>query len=392
MSSPTSADAQASKPPPGVLLVSHGFQKTYERGFCNGLTDAGCDFVLVSSDQTDYAGLRPGTATLNLRGSQQPDRARWHKMANLLRYHLRLMAHVAKHRPKVVHVIGLLEPPWLCGIVEGLWFRIWAGRYVLTVHDIRRHDDDSAWISLLHSMSFRIAAIAVAHTVRQREQLIGDYGVDPGRCIVMEHGLEPFDPPLEMPLPRPNADPLRLLVFGIVMRYKGIDLLLQALLDFDAPFELRIVGRSFDASLTQDLEAQIAAHTYAASISWENRFIAESEIAALFADADLLVLPYRHIDQSGVLFQALRYGLPVVATRVGAFDAYVVPEVGECCRPEDPSDLLAALLRVRGRYKSMDRRRIREIGQRYEWQRTVAALQPAYGVGKAPVQPAPSRQ
>ena len=77
---PTHAAEHAQGP---VLVVSHGYENIYERGFCNGLHDAGFGFVLVSSDQTDYRGLRPGTNTLNLRGSQGADRTPWQKAANL---------------------------------------------------------------------------------------------------------------------------------------------------------------------------------------------------------------------------------------------------------------------------------------------------------------------
>ncbi len=51
-------------------------------------------------------------------------------------------------------------------------------------------------------------------------------------------------------------------------------------------------------------------------------YIPFEDVPRYFAAADVLVLPYRHVSQSGVLFLALALGLPVVATRVGA-----LPEV-----------------------------------------------------------------
>ena len=55
---------------PSVLLVSHGFQQAYERGFSNGLAYAGIKVTLVSSDQTDSARIDKRIESLNLRGAK----------------------------------------------------------------------------------------------------------------------------------------------------------------------------------------------------------------------------------------------------------------------------------------------------------------------------------
>ena len=374
---PTSEGLLAATRAP-VLLVSHGFGSNYERGFCNGLSDAGIPFTLLSSDRTDYAGLRPGTRTINLRGSQAEERSRWAKFCNMLRYHLALMLLVARTRPPAVHVIGLIEPPVLCGLIEGLWFRLWSRRYVLTVHDTEPHDRGSAWNRWLYSLSFRIATHLVVHTARLRDEFVTGRGFAAVRVVVMEHGIEPLAEPLP-PAPRGGQPrPFKLLVFGVVARYKGIDLLLEALRGFPAPFELTIAGWCPNANLAAELRREIAAHEWRDSIHRIDRYLLESEVPALFLNADALVLPYRRIDQSGVLFQALRFGLPVVASRVGAFEHYVQPAVGECCEPEDAGSLRSALERLLARYPSLDRGQIRAIGRHCEWQQVVQVLAPLY--------------
>ena len=374
-SASTSRDTSAL---PQVLLVSHGFGSNYERGFCNGLQDAGCKFMLISSDQTDYAGLRAGVNTLNLRGSQLSNRPRWRKAANMLRYHLALMLHVARHRPQVLHVIGLIHPPFLCGVIQGLWFRLWCNRYFLTVHDTEPHDRGTGWNRMLYSWAFRVAPYLVVHTTRLRDELVNQHGILSDRITAVEHGLEPLVEAVELPGPGRQPQPLRLLVFGSVMRYKGVDLLLEALREFPCPTVLTIAGRCMNATLETELRAQIAAHPLARAIHWENIFVPEEAIPGLFTEADALVLAYRRIDQSGVLFQAFRFGLPVVATRVGAFADYVNEPMGECCEPADPASLRMALLRVVERYPAIDRAQLRLAGRRFEWQRTVQVLTVAY--------------
>ncbi len=60
--------------------------------------------------------------------------------------------------------------------------------------------------------------------------------------------------------------------------------------------------------------------------------------------ADVMVLPYKDIFQSGVLFLAYSFGLPVVATDVGSFREEIVEgQTGFVCNPCDSSDLAMAL-------------------------------------------------
>ena len=60
--------------------------------------------------------------------------------------------------------------------------------------------------------------------------------------------------------------------------------------------------------------------------------------------ADVLVLPYKEIFQSGVLFLAYSFGLPVVATDVGSFREEIVEgKTGFLCQPGDPEALAKAI-------------------------------------------------
>jgi glycosyltransferase involved in cell wall biosynthesis len=54
-------------------------------------------------------------------------------------------------------------------------------------------------------------------------------------------------------------------------------------------------------------------------VRFVERFVTEGEAAALFRRADLAVLPYREAEQSGVLYTALGFGVPLVLSDVGGF-------------------------------------------------------------------------
>jgi glycosyltransferase involved in cell wall biosynthesis len=73
----------------------------------------------------------------------------------------------------------------------------------------------------------------------------------------------------------------------------------------------------------------------------------EAEVAAYFAEADIIVLPYRRIDQSGVLMVALAFGKPIVASRVGGFAETLQDGVhGFLVEPGNVESLAQALTRL----------------------------------------------
>jgi glycosyltransferase involved in cell wall biosynthesis len=103
--------------------------------------------------------------------------------------------------------------------------------------------------------------------------------------------------------------PYRLLFFGRLLPYKGLDQLLEAarLLDRQGiEVTLRVVG-----------QGPLALPDPPPNVRIERRWVAEEEIPGLFAETDLVVLPYQEASQSGVLPIAQHLGVPSVVTPVG---------------------------------------------------------------------------
>jgi glycosyltransferase involved in cell wall biosynthesis len=131
----------------------------------------------------------------------------------------------------------------------------------------------------------------------------------PGRALLLfEHPPFGFDVPFTE---RPPGPP-RLLCFGRLLPYKGLDLLADALASL-RPAErpvVRIVGCGSDLPALDALRG-------IPGVTVENRWVPEPEIGQLLAWSDALILPYREASQSGVAAAALAAGRPVIATRVG---------------------------------------------------------------------------
>ncbi len=166
---------------------------------------------------------------------------------------------------------------------------------------------------------------------------------DPARVHRIPHGAFTHltEQPDERPLPEELAgvDGPVVLCFGLVRPYKGVDVLLRAFRELEGA-ELWVVGMPrMDMTELRRLAAECAA-----PVRFVERFITDPEIPAYFRRADVVVLPYRAIEQSGVLYTALAFGNAIVASAVGGFT-----EVGErdgalrLVPPGDPEPLAAAL-------------------------------------------------
>jgi glycosyltransferase involved in cell wall biosynthesis len=79
-------------------------------------------------------------------------------------------------------------------------------------------------------------------------------------------------------------------------------------------------------------------------VRFVDRYVSDAELPAYFRRADLLVLPHRRVDVSGVLFAGLAFGKPMVLSDVGGFSEIAADHgVGRLVPPGDPDALAAAI-------------------------------------------------
>jgi glycosyltransferase involved in cell wall biosynthesis len=367
-----------------VILLSHGFQPEYEAGYANGIARRGMTVSLIGSDTTLIDRLEPGVRFINLRRSQSPNRSRAEKVQNLIRYFLAYCFFLFRRRGTAVHVIGQFSTQslWL-SLVESWLTRMVSGRYILTVHNLLPHDRHT-WINTrLSYWIYRSASYLVVHTHRMRRELSENFLIDPDTIIVVEHGIDRLFPDTAFMRERMraklgiNAAEKVLLFFGNIAHYKGVDILLRA---FQLPAagsadRLIVAGKCRDRSLALELQALVESNSRRHAILWREGFVDESDVAPLFHAADVLVMPYRHIDQSGVFFMAIATGLRVVVTDVGALRNYVRPAFDAIAPVEDPEALAACIGEV---LASDAAKPARHVAERYLWEHTVIPILPFY--------------
>jgi glycosyltransferase involved in cell wall biosynthesis len=222
-----------------------------------------------------------------------------------------LWARLRRFRPDLA--ICAMPGPLDLLMAAALW--LLGTRLVVVVHDADTHPGDGFPLQMtLQRLLCRCAgglAVLCEHVgTRLCQQGLGGAG---GRKLIpFEHPPFAFDmPPIERGATR-IAGPARLLFFGRLLPYKGLDLLAAALaaLPAETAVSVRVVGRGAESAALDALRA-------CKCVSVENRWVPETEIGALLAWADGLILPYREASQSGVAAAAVAAGHPVIATRVG---------------------------------------------------------------------------
>ena len=313
----------------------------YDRALCAALARAGAQVELLTAafahgevPAADGFAVREGFYRWAPRG-------RGRRAARLLT-HVPDMLLAARRPADVVH-FQWLAVQQLDQALVGAFRR----PRVLTAHDVLPREALPGQRAAQRRLYERMDAIVV-HSEHGRARLLGELGLDAARVHMIPHGIlrpgasasaHPASPAsaADAPLPPelPPFDGPVALCFGLLRPYKGIEVLLEAWRGIEGA-ELWIVG----APRMDTAPLHAAAPP---GVRFVERFVSEGEAAALFRRADLAVLPYREIDQSGVLFTALGFAVPLILTAVGGFPEIAQAGAAELVAPGDPEALHTAL-------------------------------------------------
>lgn len=207
-------------------------------------------------------------------------------------------------------------------------------RIIVVIHDAQPHPGDG----------YPFQATLQRHLIRYADQIVTfsrhvanslTSGPDAVRCPVVSLTHPPFiGGATTAPFAHEGAP--RILMFGRLLPYKGLDLLAAALPQVGRTIECCVVGQGPDSP-------ELRALSGLPHVSVENRWVPEDELPQLVAWADIVVLPYREASQSGVGALAIASGRYVVATRVGGLiEQFADDTQAILCEP-DPAAIAKAL-------------------------------------------------
>lgn len=342
-----------------VLVVDPPFfTLPYDLHFSRALAAAGADVELIGRPPRRYEAvgaqpfpLRPWFYRLAERKGDAWRTSRVTKALKAAEHAWgwwKVSREVKRTRPDVLHLQWFVLPA-----VDGLFLRRVARTVplFLTVHNASLVAHSAA--SVVGGLGARLQQIGqgdllglftgfIAHTEQTRAHLV-QLGVAPERIRVLAH------PPLDLAVtgepPASSEDrEVRILFFGSIKPYKGVDVLVRAgieLLRRTPGCRIDIVGRPF-----ADLEperALVAAAGLEHRLGFDLRYIPDEDLAGYLSAADIVVFPYREIDASGAFALAVAAGKPVVASAIGVFNEPPAAERVRLVPPDDPPALAAAL-------------------------------------------------
>lgn len=369
---------------PCVLLIPHGFQQHYDLGFANAVARKGFRVDLVCSNNMSRESVDK-RITCNYLGQNKNETLSFAKRAELfLRYHTKLIILALHRRHTIMHITGGLRFEWLTGVLEALIFRFLGRGYVLTVHNIVPHDRNTRLYRLKYRLVYGIPHFLIVHTEKMKRELTEHFGICARRIVVMQHGINDIVPDHGRPKRECREaigaplNKLLLLFFGNLLPYKGLGRLLEAMKVLDERFALVVAGKpkqkTYEALITEIIDN----HSARQRIVFRPGWVADEDVATYFRAADAVVMPYQHIDQSGVLFLALRFGVPIISTDVGAIRDYVGDGIGVIADGMDVEALVRAVEKFYSQRDGFVSVKITECAQRFSWDETIRPVVALY--------------
>lgn len=266
----------------------------------------------------------------------------------------------------------------------------WLKKYpmVITIHDPRQHLGDKESLKTpqwLMDFGFRHADQVIVHGNDLVGVVQNEIGFRREQIHVIPHIAigERAERPADL-----ETVP-RLLFFGRIWEYKGLEYLIRAqpLVSARFPqakFVIGGTGEDFDRYRRMMVNPEC--------FEVHNDWISDEQRSQMFAEASVVVLPYVEASQSGVIPLAYTHGKPVIATTVGGLpDMVEHGETGLLVPPRDVESLADAMIHLLGdrlerqRMGMLGREKLaRECAAPVVAAQTVAVYRHALGLPEAP--------
>lgn len=259
-----------------------------------------------------------------------------------------LLSYLKKSKPDVIHFqwtpLAIIDRHFIPAIKR-------IAPTILTVHDSSPFNNNPS------SSIQRIGVISIMndfdHLIVHTEQaqlVLKQYGLRENKISCIPHGVLGTTisaaAPEGISSPEPKNGIVEILLFGKIKPYKGTDTLICAVAalpeDTRRMARVKVVGKAeMDMEPIFQLVKDLGVLE---NIIWDMRFIDDNEITGLFQHCDIVAMPYREIDASGVLMVALSVGRPIVASNIGLFKELMDSDKhGALIPPNDVTALSLAL-------------------------------------------------
>ena len=339
-----------------VALLTGGVDRPYAYGLAMALVAKNIHVDVIGNDVVDSVEMHttPNLEFFDLWPARSAKMNSLTKVARILGHYRSLIRYAAVARPPVFHILWNSKIQLFDRTLLMLYYKAVGKKIALTAHNVNqaRRDSQDTWLNRITlKIQYRLADHIFVHTQKMKDELLADFGVAERAVTVIRHPINDAFPDSDL---TPSEAKSRLgledsnktiLCFGRIKPYKGVEYLItafQKLAAEDAQYRLIIAGevQKGNDEYLESLMQSMTTEMERGQVLLKTQFIPDEEIEVYFKAADVIVLPYKDIFQSGVLFLGYSFGLPAVVTDVGSFrEEVVVGETGYLCEPEDPMDL-----------------------------------------------------
>jgi D-inositol-3-phosphate glycosyltransferase len=384
---------------PSVALLTGGGDKPYALGMAAALTSAGIHVDFIGSDDLRVPELlhNPRVSFLNLRGDQRHDARPLEKILRVLRYYVRLIAYAATATPGLFHILWNNKFQLIDCTVLMLYYRLLGKKIVFTAHNVNagKRDSNDTWLNrALLKIQYSLCDHFFVHTHGMKREMVAEFRIPQDKVSVIPFGINNTVPDSSLSTAEAkgqlgliNSDKV-MLFFGNIAPYKGLQYLVIAfdeLLKRDRRYRLLIVGKlKGSESYWNQIRHTISSSGIADRVIAKIEYVPDEETELYFKAADVLILPYAHVFQSGVLFLGYSFGLPAIAADVGNLREEIIEgRTGFVFKPRDPSDLASKIETyfASGLFQNLATRRANiktYANERYSWDKVAAITTTAY--------------
>ena len=382
-----------------IALLTGGGDKPYALGLTTALTSAGVIIDFIGSDELVARELlaNPRVNFHNLRGSQRPQVNRVTKVLRVLNYYFRLICYAAKAKPVIFHILWNNKIEIFDRTLLMLYYKLLGKRLVLTAHNVDKSKRDGGR-SFLNRFSlrwqYRLSDHIFVHTEKMNTELVTEFSVAKEKVSVIPFGINNTVPNTSLSTADAkqqlgiNKDEKTLLFFGNIAPYKGLEYLVAAFTELSREcfnYRLIIAGSVKNCqSYWRAVEQSIILSGVGERIIRKIEYVPDEDTEIYFKAADVLVLPYTYIFQSGVLFLGYSFGLPAIVADAGSLKEEIIEgETGFTFKQRNSLDLASEIEKYfhSELFHNLETRRaqIRKYAnERYSWDKVAAITTAIY--------------
>src|ERR1041385_1943980 len=321
-----------------VALLTAGQDRHYALGLAPALAQAGVEVELIgNSEMGGFPAIQhPNIRFFNLRGDMSANAPFYKKACRVLSYYLRLFLFCWKSQSKIFHILWPNKFVHFDRTILNLYYRSWGKKLVFTAHNVNteaRDLTDSALNRLSLRIQYHLMDHIFVHTPKMQNELAAEYAVTPNKITSLTYPINNVVPTTN--LTRENArrklgipsSEKTVLFFGNIAAYKGVEDLIRALPLLRGrlrQFRVLLVGRVREERYFNELRELIYESGVTDLVHETFNYVPDDQVEVYFKAADVLVLPYRRIFQSGVLFLSYGFGLPVIVSDAGSLGTDVI--------------------------------------------------------------------